>query len=357
MDPKIDHKEIELHLVNLMSKVPIKYPITITIHINSNPVPIAKSNKIHDPKLDYHAIIQINPESKITIKFWRKKEILGMASIEAKPYFLSLNTKPHKLTHQITFEKMVKGKVVSLINVGKINIVINVKTINDDDDDSDIDVKKPNFKISMNPIAMPSSSMSLADIISESESILPQTATHSSNCVQLASECIEMGDQINQTLSKNHTQLSNAISNQDQITADLKECKREVKSIHSIGGQMKNAFTKSTHEKDKAKIAKKQPLLPPGHSSVSVREAPNTSKDIIDLSQLSHLSDQSIHTQQAINDHVNQLAQSVGVIKEQAVVMNHSLNGQVVMLDTLGSKTDQNAANLKAVRGKVRREF
>jgi hypothetical protein len=47
----------------------------------------------------------------------------------------------------------------------------------------------------------------------------------------------------------------------DQIDADLKEANRELRGIHSVTGQMKNAMTSSKYEHvDRSKLSKDQRL-------------------------------------------------------------------------------------------------
>ena len=55
--------------------------------------------------------------------------------------------------------------------------------------------------------------------------------------------------------------MENAQSDIDQIDADLKEANRELRGIHSVGGQMKNALTSSKYEHvDRSKLSKDQRL-------------------------------------------------------------------------------------------------
>lgn len=195
--------------------------------------------------------------------------------------------------------------------------------------------------------------MSLQDIKLESIRTIDESCASVQRSVLMLDECCQIGQLVGSTVQRNQTQLDHVDHNLNVITLDLQEARRDLRSIHSIGSQIKNSMTSSHYSHDvasKSTIKSPEPLCPNYHS----KSIPITST--IDLSVL-ELDNESQAKVDDIEAHVDTLSQMVKVLKPVSIDLGKVLDKQNAQLTKQTGEVIQTTNQVKRARQKVNREF
>lgn len=159
----------------------------------------------------------------------------------------------------------------------------------------------------------------------------------------------------------------------NQIDEDLKESKREIREIKSIGGQIKNSLTSSKYEhSDRNKTNNKEnsnidilgkkkmtidELLEQKKLEKEQEKKKNTFQQLIEYGQFDHLSSDSQYQMRETEQTIDVISSTVHEIKGIAVLMSDNLDEQNKLIDELQSSTSNSNSKIKKMRSKIKREF
>lgn len=142
---------------------------------------------------------------------------------------------------------------------------------------------------------------------------------------------IQIGNETMQRLQKNNIQFSNAEKSLNQIDNDISESNRELRSIHSITGQLQNSLC--SHKKY--------------DHDVTYQKQNNG----VYLKSNFKICDNETDTK------INEIGSQVQDLKKIAITMSSTLDKQNEQLDNLLLSTEQQNQRLKKSKNKISREF
>lgn len=155
---------------------------------------------------------------------------------------------------------------------------------------------------------------------SKKSETIEESLTHSKT---VTTDTIELGMNTLALLKSQDKKLEKSSANVDQIDQDIKISKRELRSIHSVSGQIANSLTSAPTEKEKV-----------------VKQHTITS-----IVMTNH------------QDDLEQIRSNVRVLKTIALEMDKQLDNSINTIDQLEKQTETANVGIKSTRRKIKREF
>jgi len=225
----------------------------------------------------------------------------------------------------------------------------------------------------------------IQDMKVESEILAQESNDAAKRALRVAEQTRQIGAETLAKLDSQGQKLLNAQSDLDQIDSDLKEANRELRGIHSLGGQLKNGLTSSNYSHvDRSKLTKEQradlarqekedrekgkkkkqekkktieEILAEKKAEEDELRKKDTFQHLIESGQFDHISSDAQFKIRETEQTIDAIALTVGDLKSMAEDMSHTLDQQNVLIDELQVSAINANARLKKTRAKVKREF
>ena len=186
--------------------------------------------------------------------------------------------------------------------------------------------------------------MELEDILTLGSNLVADSNASLHRSTRMAGNIIEIGEVTNARLATQNAKLERSSQLNTQITEDLTEAKRELRSIRSVTGQMLNSVTSSSY---------KHEALPKVNKHISNAKLESSSSRTSDPIDYSMFSD-TTQTQIVDNDYlIDGLDHSIKQIKTASLMMQEALDNKIV--DTVQQQTSKNTQQMKKVRHAVKK--
>lgn len=297
----------------------------------------------------------------------KMKKMVGHVVIPLKGHYDTPYNMAHEHWYPLQIQKATgkKGKVSEEKTPGAAKIGIKMGYV-------------PRIDMKTNKFMNSNKSNDIADIILESEALIKEDNDAMTRIQRTADACTELGIGVVNKINVQDQKIKHSHALVDQINDDLGEAKRELRSIHSIKGQMMNSMTSSKYEHDVKKFTphesnkvyttssrSTQSFFPyehdvkkfTPHESNKVYSYDTSSHSDQSLFSYNHLSPDTQMEAAELNNKINTAASTVSTLKKIALDMSTALDESNAQLNSLQQETTQTTAKIKKTRQKVRREM
>eukprot|EP00010_Vexillifera_abyssalis_P007205 CAMPEP_0201545836 /NCGR_PEP_ID=MMETSP0173_2-20130828/2262_1 /ASSEMBLY_ACC=CAM_ASM_000268 /TAXON_ID=218659 /ORGANISM="Vexillifera sp., Strain DIVA3 564/2" /LENGTH=421 /DNA_ID=CAMNT_0047954359 /DNA_START=20 /DNA_END=1285 /DNA_ORIENTATION=- len=214
--------------------------------------------------------------------------------------------------------------------------------------------------------------VAVQDIIAETDHYVDESLQSTERSKRLAEQTRELGFQTLAQLNEQGDKLRNVQDDVIQINSDLKEGERELRSISSVFGQMKNAMTSSESHKRYKHIDRRKNQMPSGDANAEDKlryqlDDPHRDQDgkthlygtreMLKDGQFDHLSDDSKKKIEKTENNLDHISSAMNDLHLMAVQMGHEIDEHNRMLDELSPAIQITTNRIKKDTNKTRRQW
>lgn len=199
--------------------------------------------------------------------------------------------------------------------------------------------------------------VTLNDTIYESENLVEASIISTSKSLQITTDIKELGSKIIDQLEVQGQKIEMIAPKLDEITNDLNDGERQVRSIKSIFGAMRNKIVgrkKIPKSKNKSLTVSSEPSFAASSQPSAAIKTPNVTRQMLLRGDFDHLSGDTQRKINDIEDHLDQISDNLDIIAQMSKSIADHLDSHHNTLSHTGQKMDTTQNKLNKLSDKTK---